>query len=125
MTGAATLIGGISINETVTGIALGGVSRRGFDICMQDDRSGNTLQFDSCTGDYQFTKCGSGAFVLTGRGITSLQGNVLSLRGDRFSPCSTSIQILRLDRAPQSLEPVAFSRSTTGTRLTIPVVVAE
>jgi trimeric autotransporter adhesin len=81
MSGAATLIGGINVNETVTDITLGGVSRRGFDVCLQDDRSGTTLQFDSCTGDYQFSKCGAGAFVLTGRGITSLQGNVLTLRG--------------------------------------------
>src|SRR6185312_11839393 len=67
-TGAATLIGGIAINEVVTDVTLGGVARRGFDICLQDDRSGSTLQFDSCTGDYQFTRCGAGAFVLTGRG---------------------------------------------------------
>jgi trimeric autotransporter adhesin len=82
MSGAATPIGGIAINEPVMDITLGGVSRRGFDICLQDDRTGTTLQFDSCTGDYQFTKCGSGAFVLTGRGLTSLQGNVLTLRSD-------------------------------------------
>jgi hypothetical protein len=81
-TGAAALIGGIAVNESVTDITLGGVARRGFDICLQDDRSGSTLQFDSCTGDYQFTKCGAGAFVLTGRGTTSLLGNVLTLRGD-------------------------------------------
>jgi hypothetical protein len=80
-TGAATLIGNIPINEVITDITLGGVARRGFDICLQDDRSGATLQFDSCTGDYQFTKCGAGAFVLTGRGNTTLLGNVLTLRG--------------------------------------------
>ncbi|HEY8460829.1 MAG TPA: DUF4394 domain-containing protein [Blastocatellia bacterium] len=79
-TGAATLIGAINLRETVTGIAVGGFTRRGFDICLQDDRTGSTLQFDSCTGDYQFSKCGAGAFVQTGRGITSIQGNVLTLR---------------------------------------------
>jgi hypothetical protein len=82
-TGAATLIGGIPIKDVINGIAVGGVSRRGFDVCMQDDRSGDSLQFDSCTGDYQFSKGGAGAFVLTGRGVTSLQGNVITLRGDK------------------------------------------
>jgi hypothetical protein len=90
-TGAATLIGGIAINEVVTDVTLGGVARRGFDICLQDDRSGSTLQFDSCTGDYQFTRCGAGAFVLTGRGTTSLQGNVLTLRsGNVFALLNTN-----------------------------------
>ncbi|HEU0179701.1 MAG TPA: DUF4394 domain-containing protein, partial [Blastocatellia bacterium] len=83
-TGAATLIGGIGIKDVVNGIAVGGVSRRGFDVCLQDDRTGNSLQFDSCTGNFQFTRCGAGAFVLTGRGTTSLQGNLLTLRGDRI-----------------------------------------
>jgi hypothetical protein len=80
MSGLASPLGAININEPVMDITLGGVSRRGFDVCLQDDRTGTTLQFDSCTGDYQFSKCGAGAFVLTGRGITSLQGNVLTLR---------------------------------------------
>ena len=83
-TGAATLIGGIGIKDVVTGIAVGGVSRRGFDVCLQDDRTGNSLQFDSCTGNFQFTRCGAGAFVLTGTGTTSLQGNLLTLRGNRI-----------------------------------------
>src|SRR5215475_11439062 len=82
-TGAATRIGGIPIKEVINGIAIGGVSRRGFDVCLQDDRSGDSLQFDTCTGDYQFSKGGAGAFILTGRGITSLQGNVVTLRGDK------------------------------------------
>ncbi|HEX5083749.1 MAG TPA: DUF4394 domain-containing protein, partial [Blastocatellia bacterium] len=64
-TGAATSIGAININDPVMDITLGGVSRRGFDVCLQDDRTGTTLQFDSCTGDYQFSKCGAGAFVMT------------------------------------------------------------
>jgi hypothetical protein len=81
--GLATMIGDISINDTVTDITLGGVSRRGYDICLQDDRSGSTFQFDSCTGDYQFSKCGAGAFVQTGRGFTSIQGNVLTLRAGK------------------------------------------
>jgi len=85
-TGAATLIGPIGgLNEPVQGIAIGGFARNtGFDICIQDDRSGSTLQFDSCTGDFQVTRCGSGGFLFTGKGDTNRLGNVVTLRADRI-----------------------------------------
>jgi trimeric autotransporter adhesin len=85
MTGAATLVGPIGgLTEPVLGIAIGGYSRgTGFDICIQDDRSGSFLQFDSCTGDYQIVKCGRGGFLFTGKGDTNRTGNLLTLRADR------------------------------------------
>ena len=85
MTGAATLVGPVGgLNEPVQGIAIGGFSRvGGFDVCIQDDRNGSTLQFDSCTGDFQVTKCGRGGFLFTGKGDTSRAGNLLTLRADR------------------------------------------
>jgi trimeric autotransporter adhesin len=84
-TGAATLVNTIGgLNEPVVGIAIGGFSRvGGFDICIQDDRDGSTLQFDSCTGDFQVTKCGRGGFLFTGKGDTTRVGNLLTLRADR------------------------------------------
>jgi len=86
VTGAATLIGPIGgLNEAVQGIAIGGFSRvGGFDICIQDDRTGSTLQFDSCTGDYQVTRCGPGGFLFTGKGDTNRVGNLVTLRADRL-----------------------------------------
>src|SRR5262245_23687913 len=85
MTGAATLVGPIGgLNEPVLGIAIGGFSRgTGFDVCIQDDRSGSFLQFDSCTGDYQVVRCGRGGFLFTGKGDTNRTGNLLTLRADR------------------------------------------
>jgi 3D (Asp-Asp-Asp) domain-containing protein len=85
VTGAAALIGPIGgLTEPVLGIAIGGFSRgTGFDVCIQDDRSGSFLQFDSCTGDYQVVKCGRGGFLYTGKGDTNRAGNLLTLRGDR------------------------------------------
>ncbi len=85
VTGAATLIGPIGgLNEPVQGIAIGGFSRAGgYDVCIQDDRSGSTLQFDSCTGDFQVTKCGRGGFLFTGKGDTTRLGNLMTLRADR------------------------------------------
>ncbi len=84
-TGAATLIGGIGGTEAVQGIAIGGFPRgAGYDVCLQDDRTGDTIQFDSCTGDFQFSRCGSRGFTFTGRGQTIRLGNVLTLRADRI-----------------------------------------
>jgi len=85
-TGAARLIGPIGgLNEPVQGIAVGGFGRSfGYDICIQDDRSGSTLQFDSCTGDFQVTRCGSGGFIFTGKGDANRVGNLVTLRADRI-----------------------------------------
>src|SRR5215510_10211003 len=84
-TGAATLVNTIGgLNEPVVGIAIGGFSRvGGYDICIQDDRSGSTLQFDSCTGDFQVTRCSRGGFLFTGKGDTTRVGNLVTLRADR------------------------------------------
>ncbi len=79
-TGAASLIGAIGVNETIRALAIGGVlSDAGFDICLQDDDSDANLQFNSCTGDYQFTKCGVDGFTLIGRGDTNRVGRLLTL----------------------------------------------
>jgi hypothetical protein len=85
-TGAARLIGPIGgLNEPVQGIAVGGFARSfGFDICIQDDRSGSTLQFDSCSGNFQVTRCGPGGFIFTGKGDTTRVGNLVTLRADRI-----------------------------------------
>lgn len=38
-----------------------------FNVCLQDDSNGNLLQFNSATGDYQFTNCRKG-IILGGKG---------------------------------------------------------
>jgi uncharacterized delta-60 repeat protein len=58
----------------------GGIEGAGFDACLQDDSNGNLLQFNSTTGDYQFTNCSGftlgGTAGITRRGsITTLQQN--------------------------------------------------
>lgn len=42
----------------------------GFDKCLQDDESNDTLEFNSFTGDYRYTRCSDG-LTLTGRGKIS------------------------------------------------------
>jgi uncharacterized delta-60 repeat protein len=56
-----------------------------FDICLQDESSGDTLKIDSITGNYQFTRCGS-SLVLDGTGTLIKRGSTLILQhfqGDR------------------------------------------
>lgn len=50
-----------------------------FDICLQDDSNGNLLQFNSTTGDYQFTGCSAG-LVLAGTGSLIQRGGVFTLQ---------------------------------------------
>jgi hypothetical protein len=40
-----------------------------YDICLEDDDSGDLLRFNSGSGEYIFARHGSGAFTLTGRGF--------------------------------------------------------
>ena len=39
-----------------------------FDVCLQDDATGNLMRWNSATGDYMFTQCGRKGFTLGGRG---------------------------------------------------------
>jgi hypothetical protein len=44
-----------------------------FDICLQDDLTGNLLLFNSSTGDYQFSNCRKG-LTITGTGVVAANG---------------------------------------------------
>lgn len=51
-----------------------------FDVCLQDDSSGNFLRLNSTTGAYQVTNCAlRGGFTLTGVGTVRIRGSVISL----------------------------------------------
>jgi uncharacterized delta-60 repeat protein len=50
----------------------------GFDVCLQDDGTGNLLQFNSTTGNYQFTNCSG--FTLGGTGAVTRKGNIITLQ---------------------------------------------
>jgi hypothetical protein len=55
-----------------------------FDVCLQDDASGDALMMNSTTGDYRFTACGA-SFTLSGTGRVKLKkkGCVISLKDSR------------------------------------------
>jgi uncharacterized delta-60 repeat protein len=83
-----------------------------FDICLQDDSTGNLLQFNSTTGDYQFTRCG-GSLVLGGKGSLISRGGTFTLQdyeADRrvLARVDTSV-----NRGTASVQ--IFSQATTFT----------
>jgi len=44
-----------------------------FDICLQDETTGDVLRVNSQTHDYQFVRCGTQGFMLTGRAKLKLK----------------------------------------------------
>ncbi len=59
------------------------VLNQSFDVCLQDDRSGDLLRFNSRTGDYLFARCGAGGFTFSGRGSVRRIGCSLALSDPR------------------------------------------
>jgi hypothetical protein len=88
-TGATTLIGSIGLHEPLRVLAVGTqgtstVPSSSFLLCLQDDRTGDHLQINTCTGDYQFTQCSGNRARLVGRGVISRTlGFKLTLRDAR------------------------------------------
>ena len=50
-----------------------------FDVCLQDDSNGNLLRFNTTTGEYLFTRCGTG-FMLGGTGTVTIKGSIVTLQ---------------------------------------------
>ncbi|HEX2271524.1 MAG TPA: SBBP repeat-containing protein [Pyrinomonadaceae bacterium] len=71
-----------------------------FDVCLKDDGTGDTFQFDSTTGQYRFAQPGAGGLILTGTGTLSRQGCLLALEDNqsgrrvmaRFNHCNSKGQ---------------------------------
>ncbi len=55
------------------------ISPTSFDVCIKDDGNGNLFQFNSTTGDYKFTACGSGGATASGIGTLTRRGCLLVL----------------------------------------------
>ncbi len=56
-----------------------------FDTCLQDDRSGDFIQFNSSSGDYEFIRCGVDGFILRGRGEAQRVGCVTTIENSQVS----------------------------------------
>lgn len=55
-----------------------------FDVCLQDDASGDFLLFNSFTGDYKFVRCGPNGFTVMGRGKITRTMCLLKLEDARL-----------------------------------------
>jgi hypothetical protein len=51
-----------------------------FDVCLQDDQSGHSLQFSTSSGGYQFSACGAGGAMRLGIGSITQADNVVLLQ---------------------------------------------
>ena len=72
-----TVFGGIS-DAFVTKVVFSS-----FDVCFTDDGNGDSLQFNSTTGEYRFTQGNAGGLTLTGTGALSRQGCLLLLEDNQ------------------------------------------
>lgn len=55
-----------------------------YNVCLQDETTGDVLRVNTLTGEYQLTRCGAAGFTLNGRGALSRQGCELRLRDGRL-----------------------------------------
>lgn len=88
--------GDIFITEVFTGM-IKQILGTEFDICLQDDETGDVLRFSSLTGDYLFVSCQAGV-VLTGRGRVSRAGCVTELQGAQVAAVLDRCLIAPLNR---------------------------
>ena len=81
-----------------------------YDICLQDDANGSTLQIDSATGYYIFTDCKSN-FALFGRGNIKVKKCKVTLKTSAFDR-SVSVTIKSCKhKASASVEDVSSGRT--------------
>ena len=101
--GKIVAAGAVLTSQTHFDFGLARYSGRGqetsFDFCLQDDTNGNLLQFNSNTGDYQFSNCRK-QITLTGRGTVRV----------RF--CKVEFQAIERDR---NIVALANTCTHTGT----------
>jgi uncharacterized repeat protein (TIGR01451 family) len=82
-----------------------------WDVCIQDDHTGDFILFDSFTGDYKFVRCGLGGFTITGRGTVTRVGCVTRLEDD------TRVSFAEIDRcqiAPKNMGSASIKRPIIG-----------
>jgi len=82
-----------------------------YDLCVQDESTGNVLKVNSATGDYQFIKCGTPGAMLTGRGKLKLKKAGCLIKLSQFlSDREVSASINRCKQTGSA----AISITTTG-----------
>lgn len=84
-----------------------------FDLSVQDDSNASVFQFNSATGEYQFTKCGTGGFTLTGIGSVTRKGGIYTLQHNSSDRRVLARIDKSLNRGTASVQ--VFSLGTTFT----------
>ena len=94
--------GDLFITENFTGRVMQILGTE-FDVCLQDDETGEALRFNSLTGDYLFSSCRSG-LTLAGRGRISRVGCVLQLSSARVVAALDRCLISPLNRGSATIK---------------------
>ena len=76
-----------------------------FDVCLQDDASGDVLFFNSFTGDYKFIRCGVGGFTATGKGKITRVGCLIKLDDAKVHATLDRCIIAPLNRGSATFKP--------------------
>jgi len=71
---------GLALGRKIGAQAFANFLQPAFDTCLQDDRRGDFIQFNSSSGDYEFIHCGVDGLILRGRGEVRRAGCVLTLK---------------------------------------------
>lgn len=83
-TGADSFTYTANDNSAQSNAATATIMVSSFDVCLQDDTSGDVLLISSTAGDYRFTACGAGSTLSgTGRVKVKKKGCVISLKDTR------------------------------------------
>ncbi|MDQ3009724.1 MAG: ScyD/ScyE family protein [Acidobacteriota bacterium] len=104
--------GDVFISETFTGRILQ-ITGSEYDVCLQDDNTGDVLRFNSLTGEYLFVSCKTGV-VVTGRGKVSREGCATELNDSRVAAVIDRCLI-----APQNRGAATIRRTPFGTAIFI------
>lgn len=79
-----------------------------WDVCLQDDKSGDILYFNSFTGDYLFVRCDLGGLTIRGKGMITRTGCLTKLDDAVVSATLDRCIIAPLNRGSASIKPGPF-----------------
>lgn len=93
------------INHWLNAI-LNTTSQSEYDICLEDDRTGDILKFNTVSGDYHYTRFGPNGFSLTGKGRIIKQGCLIGILDlPRVSASIDRCTIAPLNRGEARIRP--------------------
>jgi hypothetical protein len=102
--------GDLFISETFTGRILQ-ITGNEYDVCLQDDNTGDALRFNSLTGEYLFVSCKSGV-VMTGRGKINREGCATGLSDPFVAAVIDRCLIAPQNRGAATIRRTPFGAST-------------